>query len=577
MEIDEADLEPETAYYARLKFISDTTHSAWSPTIQFTTAIAGVRQTSIKTPASGTINGTLTPTFVTDTFKTWLVPSDTHVATDGQIATDVNFTNIVYFWTQTTGDLTIHTVATPLPENTTLYVRVRHVGQTYGASPYWSNYSEYRYTTGSGFSEKIKLIGHQIYDDEATNVMVDSEGNIIIIGVSNATGSGKHQGYIAKLDSEYNLLAHKIFSNGNWNRLDWVLFEDANGDYLVGGRANGTNSEFAGSSAWILKLDKDFNVLQNLLYTSGAARCQSFAQLESGNYILGIHASNSYCVSILELDSNLAIVRKVSYGSSTYYMQGMIIDDYINSETPYYITTGHIGGSDAYIAKFDNNFNLVNHKILSSAHQDIPCHIIMDDDGNYVFCGWTRNSINTSYGDGWIVKFDKDLNLLISKTFGRNYFEEFLGMIQDDDGNYVCCGYSQENASLASGLIAKFDKNLNVIASRTLSSGVAHVSLISITLAPSGDYIATGYAKLQGESYNEIIVVGFPKDLSGVAAGLTESLNLTISDPFFTAANPSFTLSSGSGAIGTVAFSVTAAGTHTALDPTNFAERETEY
>ena len=130
-------LDAETTYGIRVRHKGNRfSWSAWSPTVKFTTRLPDIITPSVLRPID---NDVLDAPVVIQTseFETQ-TSDDEHIETHYQIATDTDFTTIVY-QTQDKDDLLIHTV----PEETLFqedmyYVRVRHRGNVFG----WSEWSE---------------------------------------------------------------------------------------------------------------------------------------------------------------------------------------------------------------------------------------------------------------------------------------------------------------------------------------------------------------------------------------------------------------------------------------------------
>jgi len=128
----DADLQPNTTYYARVRYYGNTlTVSSWSQTASFDTAERPATPT-VTSPSNGEINVGETPTITTSNFSSPI--SETHQATDWEIRLASN-DSLVWSSMNNTSNLTSITVPSgQLAESTEYRIRVRHIGSQLGAS-----------------------------------------------------------------------------------------------------------------------------------------------------------------------------------------------------------------------------------------------------------------------------------------------------------------------------------------------------------------------------------------------------------------------------------------------------------
>ena len=133
-------LPVDTNIYIRVRYLGATLGlSAWSDTVMITTKQSYSETPNTPSITSPTNNSTDSVADEEFTASAFAVGSgeDTHLNSDWQIATDINFTNIIQ---STSNDIVNLTSWTPggLPVNTMLYARVRYKGSYTGASE-WSS------------------------------------------------------------------------------------------------------------------------------------------------------------------------------------------------------------------------------------------------------------------------------------------------------------------------------------------------------------------------------------------------------------------------------------------------------
>ena len=281
------------------------------------------------------------------------------------------------------------------------------------------NYSEAK---GNGnaliikFDKDLNIVATENYDETDYsyfyNVAVDDDGNYITVGDIGSGTQDNNNILIAKFDKDLNKLASKIYSIYNNGSLSSIAI-DKDGNYVAIGYM--TLKDKKCDSALIVKFDKDLNILSDKIY--------------NGN-------GNS-CFYDIEIDSN-----------NDYIIVGY---DQLKNKNNYY---------DGLIVKFDSNLNKLSAKTYGGDYADIFNSIAIDYDGNYIIVGST-GSEGPGNNSASIIKFDKNLNVLIAKIYGGNGIDYFHSIVIDDDGNYITVGYTDGKDQ-----IVKFDKDLNVLTTK---------------------------------------------------------------------------------------------------------------
>lgn len=180
-----------TQYYVRVRYrgmggeVSD-----WSGVVAFETGeeeIVEIHKPSIIYPSMGS---TVSPTaigFLASSFSA--NGSDIHASSDWEIATDVNFTNIVRSSIGSTTNLTSWNVI-GMDSNKTYYARVRHRGMSGGVSD-WSNVVGFSTALGE-LAEVAQFQGPSNSSYFGTSVSISGNGNTAIVGAPGVnTNSGK--------------------------------------------------------------------------------------------------------------------------------------------------------------------------------------------------------------------------------------------------------------------------------------------------------------------------------------------------------------------------------------------------
>lgn len=135
-------LQANTTYYVRVKYKGQANgYSDWSLVSNFKTVVSfNPVKPTIEQPINKSISVNLNDTAQSSAFR-MTGGTDTHDASDWQIATDINFSNIVKSEVNSTGYRETYAFS-GLNDLTKYYIRVRHKGTTTGYGP-WSEPVEF--------------------------------------------------------------------------------------------------------------------------------------------------------------------------------------------------------------------------------------------------------------------------------------------------------------------------------------------------------------------------------------------------------------------------------------------------
>lgn len=174
-----------------------------------------------------------------------------------------------------------------------------------------------------------------------------------------------------------------------------------------------TTPHYGGLDYWVLKLDKDGNIVwQQSFGGKYNDELRSIALTEDGGFLLG--------------------------GSS-------------NSPESGNKTQKHLGESDYWIIKLDKDGNEQWQKIIGSTGDDQLYAIHTTKDGHYLLAGNSnsepgndKRSSNESGTDFWVVKVDKDnKNILWQETYNIAKVDILTSVVENDDSTILLSGYAQ--------------------------------------------------------------------------------------------------------------------------------------
>jgi hypothetical protein len=157
----------------------------------------------------------------------------------------------------------------------------------------------------------------------------------------------------------------------------------------------------------------------------------------------------------------------------------------------------NFGGNDAFVAKFNKSGKLQWSRQFGSPFDDSSTGVALDSSGVYI-AGYTYGGLfgRASNGsvDAFVVKYDKNGNLLWANQFGTDVFDWASGVEAVSSGIYVVGGTTgafpgQANAGGQDVFVARLDSSGNVLwlkqfGTRSLDEG------FGIFVDASGIYVA---------------------------------------------------------------------------------------
>lgn len=120
-----------------------------------------------------------------------------------------------------------------------------------------------------------------------------------------------------------------------------------------------------------------------------------------------------------------------------------------------YVTVGYtnstgFGGYDIFLVKADKNGNLVWQKTIGGGDWDFAYSLQSTFDGGFVIAG-TTYSFGRGNADGYVVKTDLNGDVEWTKTYGGTHDDEFKSIVQTSDGGFALTGYTKSYNDIDSG------------------------------------------------------------------------------------------------------------------------------
>ncbi len=167
------------------------------------------------------------------------------------------------------------------------------------------------------------------------------------------------------------------------------------------------------------------------------------------------------------------------------------------------ITTFLGGQSDMFLARLDENGNVVWKKTFGGTGVDRCLDLWKTIDGNFIVVGETESTdghFPATHGsrDVVLMKIDLNGNILWAKTFGGNSIDRGITVRQKPNGEYVVLASTQSTTDQVSGFqgfrdiwVFRTDVNGNFLGQRCLG-GTSAEEPGGLELAANGDLLVAG-------------------------------------------------------------------------------------
>lgn len=312
----------------------------------------------------------------------------------------------------------------------------------------------------------------------ATSIKQLSDGGYICAAIISAPGGdiethyGGSDAWVVKLDPSGNIEWQRTYGGADEDIVNEIKPTNDGGFILCGDTKSYTEypeSEIFGGERdfWIIKLDSlgDFQ-WQRTYGGSNYELGWSISPLDDGNLIMcGSTASNDYDMFgnhggytdawITKMDNNGDTIWTKSYGGSGTEIFETIIQSSENS----YVAAGwstsvdgdvslNKGDRDVWVVKVDTNGNIIWQKTIGGFSSDYAEEIIQTSNGDYVLVGRTFSndgdvSVNKGLYDFWVVKLNKNGEIIWEKTYGGSNYDEAYSICETFDMGYIVTGKTQ--------------------------------------------------------------------------------------------------------------------------------------
>lgn len=156
------------------------------------------------------------------------------------------------------------------------------------------------------------------------------------------------------------------------------------------------------------------------------------------------------------------------------------------------------GNTDVYLVKLDSMGQIIWHKMFGGFGNDIGKSVIQLADSGYVIAGFT-NSFGAGGYDAYLVKTDKNGNLIWQTTFGGLDWDFANDLVLGSDNHIYVTGYTNSfGAGAKDGFVVKYDLAGTLIWQKYYG-GAQNEELRSIIKTNDNFLAAAGYTESRGE------------------------------------------------------------------------------
>ena len=309
--------------------------------------------------------------------------------------------------------------------------------------------------------------------------------------------------------------------------------QSLDGSYILAGSTQSNDGDVTGNhgdaDAWVLKNNKDGKITwQKTFGGSALDGARSIASTQAGGFIMaGFTYSNDGDVTGNHGDADAWLVNIDKDGNMLWQktLGGSSVDNaysIIEASDGGYIIAGRTastggdvsnnhGGADAWVVKLDRNGNKQWQKTFGGSGSDAALSIIETSEGGYIMAGFTASNDGDVTGyhagwgmdqgsfDGWVVRMDKDGNLLWTKAFGGFKHDVINSITEGLDNTYTIAGFTRSQFSGdvgwihgdADAWVVNIDRTGKILWQNPLG-GSGYDIAYSITTTRDGGYMMAG-------------------------------------------------------------------------------------
>jgi hypothetical protein len=335
--------------------------------------------------------------------------------------------------------------------------------------------------------------------DMANSIIQTEDGGYALAGYTWSKGAGRQDFWVIKLYEDGSIEWDRTFG-GSEADVIYSIIQTKDKGYAVAGK---TKSIASGEKAWAIKLNTKGNKeWDNTFAKRTDDEIFSIIQTKDRGYaVCGYTGAKDWGEVdswIIKLDKTLKIEWDKIFGGIGWDEANSMLQ----TEDGSFIVFGFVqskdkGREDGWIAKLDENGEMVWDKAFGGSQNDEIFSGIKTVDGGYVVCGYTESKGSGGY-DAWIAKLDENGEIVWDKAFGGVEAEVANSIIQTRDGGYALAGYTwSKGAGREDAWMIKLDENGEMAWDKTFGGSDEDVARCIIQ-AEDGGYVLAGYTESKG-------------------------------------------------------------------------------
>ena len=317
----------------------------------------------------------------------------------------------------------------------------------------------------NGNMEWDEIFGEEM-TDMARSVIQTKDGGYAVVGSIWTKYARKQDFWLIKLGENGNKEWEKTFDKDEQD-IAHSIIQTNDGGYAIAG---GTGKRFWGEvNCWVIKLDAKGNMEWDKNFGGiGWEEIYSIIQTKDDDFIatgsVWSKGAGRGDVCVVKIDRRGYLVWNKTFGGSENDEARSIIqtDDGGYAVAGFTVSSEDTGDRDVWVIKLDKEGNKIWDKTFGGTSEDWANSLIQTKDRGYMVVGWT-SSIGAGKTDVWIVKLNKNGDLLWDKTFGGSENDEAHSIVQTEDGGYAVAGWTKSKGTGNSDVwVIKLDENGNL-------------------------------------------------------------------------------------------------------------------
>jgi len=260
--------------------------------------------------------------------------------------------------------------------------------------------------------------------EEASDIFITANGDIIICGTDNLGGFGSADGFMIKLDMNGNEIWRKNYGGNNNDHFVQVM-ELASGNLIVG--ANTKTYGPGATAAYMVKTDATGNLIWDFTYGGNQLDAFISCDLTPNNEIIAVGITDSYGAGqfdflLVKLDTNGTVIWSKTYGGPG-VDYGTAVRAY--SDGSGYLMSGYTdgygnGGIDFMVVRTNATGDILWTKTFGTSATDQAKFNASDalhitSDKGFIITGWS-DSLSVGGNDIVFIKSDSIGSILCSNA-----------------------------------------------------------------------------------------------------------------------------------------------------------------